>query len=135
MSNNEAINSEDDFELSNSMALVGEILKRRKIQQEVKKLSDHLDDSQPIEVYQPIEQPQPELQAEEEPHKRKVKKNKPIDVTVLGDQADKLVLNIKETTDKNTKRVLKQKLKRLLAKLVNIGAMQDEDVVEILKAL
>lgn len=126
----------DVEDVSNTMKLVSEVLRRRKLQSEVKKLSDYIDSDDDLTIKAPLDAPKPEEPEEpekpEEP-KRKVKKEKPIDLDKLGDEADKIMLCVQETTDKKLKRVLKQKLTRRLNTLVKHGAMDETDVEAILK--
>ena len=126
----------DAADLNPVMKLVSDVLKRRKMQTEIKKLSDYIDSDDDLTIKTPLDAPKPEEPEEpekpEEP-KRKVKKEKPIDLDKLGDEADKIMLCVQETTDKKLKRVLKQKLTRRLNTLVKHGAMDETDVEAILK--
>ena len=126
----------DAADLNPVMKLVSDVLKRRKMQTEIKKLSDYIDSDDDLTIKTPLDAPKPEEPEEpekpEEP-KRKVKKEKPIDLDKLGDEADKIMLCVQETTDKKLKRVLKQKLTRRLNTLVKHGAMDETDVESILK--
>lgn len=129
----------DVEDLSPTMKLVSEVLKRRKLQSEVKKLSDYIDSDDDLTIKPPLDAPKPEEQQEQpeeqipQAPKRKVKKEKTIDIDKLGDEADEIMHNVQKTTDKKLKRVLKQKLTRRLNNLVKHGAMGETDVEAILK--
>lgn len=122
----------DVEDLTPTMKLVSEVLKRRKLQSEVKKLSDYIDSDDDLTIKPPLDAPKPEEQIPQAP-KRKVKKEKTIDIDKLGDEADTIMLCVQETTDKKLKRVLKQKLTRRLNNLVKHGAIGETDVEAILK--